>query len=165
MIRMLADFARFLHPRYADAPLLRERVAYKIDKRLRSRAGLRGRLAHWLFTRLLRVKWAWLSDLLVWVFVRLEEVVPRSNAFDEFLRTQKPDVLIATPLVNIGSEQVDWFRSARALGIPSGLCVASWDNLTNKGLIRVRPDRVFVWNDIQKREAVEMHAVLRSACA
>jgi hypothetical protein len=37
--------------------------------------------------------------------------------------------------------------------------VHSWDNLTNKGLIRVLPDRVYVWNEAQKREAVAMHRV------
>ena len=37
--------------------------------------------------------------------------------------------------------------------------VASWDNLTNKGLMRLSPDRVFVWNDIQRGEAMRYHAV------
>jgi hypothetical protein len=34
--------------------------------------------------------------------------------------------------------------------------VFSWDNLTNKGLVRDVPDRVLVWNELQKREAVEL---------
>src|SRR4029453_17541016 len=42
-------------------------------------------------------------------------------------------------------------------GIPSGLLVFSWDNLSNKGLIHEQPDRMFVWNDIQVREAVKLH--------
>jgi hypothetical protein len=37
--------------------------------------------------------------------------------------------------------------------------VASWDHLTTKGLIRIKPDRVFVWNPIQAREAVELHDI------
>jgi hypothetical protein len=37
------------------------------------------------------------------------------------------------------------------------VAIASWDNLTGKGLIRVLPDRVYVWNDVQVREAVELH--------
>jgi hypothetical protein len=37
--------------------------------------------------------------------------------------------------------------------------VASWDNLTGKGHLRVVPDRVFVWNEIQRREAIEMHCI------
>ena len=38
-------------------------------------------------------------------------------------------------------------KSAQALGIPAALCVASWDHLTTKGLIRVQPDLVSVWNE------------------
>ena len=39
--------------------------------------------------------------------------------------------------------------------------VASWDNLTGKGLIRVVPDRVLVWNNVQAEEAVAMHGIPR----
>ncbi len=39
------------------------------------------------------------------------------------------------------------------------LAVASWDNLTNKGRIQALPDRVIVWNGVQKREAIELHNV------
>jgi hypothetical protein len=35
--------------------------------------------------------------------------------------------------------------------------VASWDNLTTKGVIRGDPDRVLLWNEIQKQEAVTLH--------
>ena len=37
--------------------------------------------------------------------------------------------------------------------------IASWDNLTNKGHMRVVPDLVTVWNEHQKQEAVEYHGV------
>jgi hypothetical protein len=50
-------------------------------------------------------------------------------------------------------------KSARRLGIPVACPVFSWDNLTTKGLIHEQPDRVFVWNDIQEREAIDYHAV------
>jgi hypothetical protein len=66
-------------------------------------------------------------------------------------------MLLVTPLVDVGSDQVDYVREASQQRIPSALCVASWDNLTNKGLMRVVPDRVFLWNEGQKREAVEHH--------
>ena len=39
------------------------------------------------------------------------------------------------------------------------LAVASWDNLTNKGLIRGAPDRVTVWNEAQRGEAVDLHGM------
>ena len=37
--------------------------------------------------------------------------------------------------------------------------MASWDNLTNKGRVQLVPDRVVLWNDFQKHEAVEMHDI------
>src|SRR5207249_10905344 len=72
---------------------------------------------------------------------------------------QHPDVLLASPVVEIASSQVELLKSARKLGIPCGVCIASWDNLTNKGLIRILPERVLVWNEIQRREAVELHGI------
>jgi hypothetical protein len=67
--------------------------------------------------------------------------------------------VVASPVVEIASPQVEFIKSARKLRIPSAVAVASWDNLTSKGLIRVVPDRVIVWNEIQRRELEEMHGV------
>src|SRR5262249_35217563 len=55
--------------------------------------------------------------------------------------------------------QADVVRAARRLGIPVCFPVRSWDNLTNKGLLREAPDLVLVWNDLQRSEAVELHGV------
>ncbi len=64
--------------------------------------------------------------------------------------------MLVTPLVTDRSPQVDVIKSAHALGIPAALCVASWDHLTTKGLIRVQPDLVSVWNEEQKKEALAL---------
>ena len=60
-----------------------------------------------------------------------------------------------TPLIDLKASQLDWLKGAKALGIKTGLCVFSWDNLTNKSLIQIETDIVLVWNEIQKYEAVE----------
>jgi hypothetical protein len=60
-------------------------------------------------------------------------------------------------VIEFASSQVEYLKAARALGIRTGICVASWDNLTSKGLLRFVPERVFVWNETQRREAVELH--------
>ncbi len=67
--------------------------------------------------------------------------------------------MLATPVVKFGSDQVDDLKSARRARVPTGVCVASWDNLTNKGLIRFVPERVFVWNDVQRHEATGLHGM------
>ena len=68
--------------------------------------------------------------------------------------------MLITPLVGVvGSPQPDYVRAARALGIPTALAVWSWDHLSSKALIREVPDRVLVWNDIQRAEAKRFHGV------
>jgi hypothetical protein len=62
-------------------------------------------------------------------------------------------------VIEFASSQVEYLKAARALGIRTGICVASWDNLTGKGLLRFVPDRVFVWNDIQRDELESMHGI------
>ncbi len=88
-----------------------------------------------------------------------EEVLPAQSAAIEGISANAPDIVLLTPLIDIGSSQVEYVKACRALRIPIVHCVASWDNLTNKGLIKALPDRVFVWNEAQKREAVELHDV------
>jgi hypothetical protein len=75
------------------------------------------------------------------------------------LRRSAPDVLLTTTLVSVGLPHADLVRAAGLLGIRTSYLVFSWDNLTNKGLIREVPDEVLVWNDLQAREGVELHDI------
>jgi hypothetical protein len=89
----------------------------------------------------------------------LERASLRSPRIRGFIREQAPDVVVVTPLIDRGYPQFDQLAAAQALGIPTVLAVASWDNLTTKSIIRPLPDRVLVWNGIQKDEAVSIHGV------
>jgi hypothetical protein len=89
----------------------------------------------------------------------IEDAIPSDPGYERFLRAERPDVLLVSPLVRFGGEQVDWVKSAQALDIPVGFPVFSWDNLTTKGRIHVAPDRIFVWNAVQKREATEYYGI------
>jgi hypothetical protein len=44
-------------------------------------------------------------------------------------------------------------------GIPVAAAIMSWDNLSSKGLINPHPDRLMVWSDYMKREAVNIQGV------
>jgi len=46
---------------------------------------------------------------------------------------------------------------AKSLGIPVGMLLYSWDNLSTKGCLHQPPDRMFVWNELQRREALSLH--------
>ncbi len=146
-VRTVADYVRYETPEYRDADALRDRAATRIPAFVRtllhlplvhSPAGL---------------------NVVSKVLHTVERAIPIDNWIEALIKAQAPDVVLVTPLVDIGSDQVEYVKAARALGIHSALCVHSWDNLTNKGLIRVLPERVFVWNDAQKREAITMHGM------
>jgi hypothetical protein len=146
-LRGLTDFVRYLHPRFAAAPVLRARM-----KRKATPIAFRG------LDRIRSLPPAVVRRV-VGMLAACERAIPPSAAVVDFIRTHAADAVIVSPLVDAASDQVDWIKGARAAGVPSAVCVASWDNLTNKGLLRIDPDRVIVWNDAQKREAVDYHYV------
>jgi hypothetical protein len=143
----VVDFARYLHPRLAEATALRARMKHKVLPR-----GF-----HWL-DRIPRLPVPWLGRLLR-LLRSMEQAIPSSPSLERFLRSAQADVVLVSPLIDAASDQVELVKSAQALGVPVGACIASWDNLTNKGLMRVTPDAVFVWNEAQRQEALEYHDV------
>jgi hypothetical protein len=146
-VRAIMDFVRFLHPSFAGAPALRARIKRKVLPRA----------CHWLDA--IPHLGAGTVRAVVRALAAAERAIPVQRPIAAFLRAQAPDVLLVSPLVTAASEQVDWVKAARACGIRTAVCIASWDNLTNKGLLRVEPDAVLVWNEAQKREAQEYHYI------
>jgi hypothetical protein len=146
-VRQGIDYLRYLGPEYAEAPKLRARAlrtAPPFVTRLLAWPGVRSAGGRTLLTRVLR---------------SVDRHLPQDPQVTRYIREQAPDLVLVTPLVEPGSPQSEYLRSARALGIRTGLCVHSWDNLTNKGLIHDPLDVVTVWNDAMKREAIEQHSV------
>jgi hypothetical protein len=161
LVRGLVDVLRYTDPRFAEAPALKRRATAKIVMRVESSRAdpisrrIVLRAIEWLVRehdprRIRRI----LRALEV-----VENAIPSSRSVERLLRSYRADVVVASPVVEFASPQVEFVKSAQHLGIPAAVSVASWDNLTNKGLLRVVPDRVFVWNDIQRAELEEMHSV------
>jgi len=92
-------------------------------------------------------------------FQWIEDKVPPDKKIVSEIIKCAPDIVYATPMNMRFSEEVEYVKAARDLGIPSVMVVLSWDNLTTKGTIHVMPDRVLVWNEMQKKEAIEIHGV------
>lgn len=146
-VRAALDYLRYLEPTYRHAPKLQARARLRapwLMRQLASTPVLRTSRGRRLCRAVLRL---------------IYQSLPTSKQIDTLIREFGPDIVLVTPLIEISSPQADYIRSARALGIRTGLCVASWDNLTNKGLIHDVPDLVTVWNDAMKREAVDLHQV------
>ena len=152
-VSLWRDFLRYFDPRYDDAPKLRERAVNKAGRGLRELVGLplvgtpAGRRA--------------LGRALAGLEVRL----PLRPEVQAFLAEQDPDIVLVTPLVDLGSPQAGYVRTANRAGRRTGLLVHSWDNLTNKGLIHESPDFVQVWNEAQRDEAADMHGIARERVA
>jgi hypothetical protein len=140
-LRVGLDYLRYSDPRYEATPKIRERAYERtaFAVLVLARLPFRG-----VLTRSLE---------------RLEEAVPRQKGVDEFIRAERPNALLITPLIELGSPQLDYLRAARALGVRSALCVWSWDHLSSKALIRVVPDKVIVWNGVQRDEAQRFHGI------
>jgi hypothetical protein len=146
-IRHALDYLRFLEPRYADTPHLGERARERAPQFLLTLLGLgpfKGEAGRQRLGRILRTA---------------ERGLPRNREVEAFIAAQKPDAVLITPLVDIGSRQLDHLRAAQAVGCRTILPVGSWDHLSSKALLRLMPDALLVWNEVQKREAVEMHGV------
>ena len=93
-------------------------------------------------------------------FIRaIEAALPIPKRLVELVESRSPDVVLVSPLIGLGSIETDHLRAAQAAGVPTVLPVASWDNLSNKGVLRDLPTLTIVWNGIQVDEAVRMHNV------
>lgn len=168
-MRAFRDYLRYLDNSFNAAPKLRGRAIRKFsvvitDAERQHMVGFcakcEGRLVDAEVGRVFRQglsKRGWRN--MGAMLALMEDTIPSDPAIDAFLRAEQPDAVVVTPLIRIGSSQPEFVKSARALGIPSVFPVFSWDNLSSKGLVHVQPDTLLVWNDRQRTEAVEMHAV------
>lgn len=146
-LRQTADYLRFLDPRFDRAPYLVTRARGRAPEWLRRVMDYRALRRPWLVRRA--------SQIVEW----LDASLPPSKAIARGLEELDVDLLAVSPHLMPGSRHSDFIGSARSLGIPTCLCVASWDNLSSKQFIRELPDRMLVWNDVQRREAIELHGV------
>jgi hypothetical protein len=96
--------------------------------------------------------WARVLDL-------CDRAIPASRAVIGLVQADAPDVVLVTPHLMPSSTDAQYARSAAAAGVPTAVCIASWDNLSSKQLLRFVPDLLTVWNDLQKQEAVTIHGV------
>jgi len=90
---------------------------------------------------------------------RFEEYVVPDKAICESLKNHRPDIVVASPINMRFSEEVEYIKAAKALGIPTAVPVLSWDNLTTKGVFHVIPDLTLAWNHTQFESAKEIHRV------
>lgn len=81
----------------------------------------------------------------------------KGTEFNSLMERYKPAKIVTA---NYGTEpfEIRLLRCTKRCGIKSISIVPSWDNLTSKGVMGIKPDYLAVWNDIMLQEAVELHA-------
>jgi hypothetical protein len=155
LLRSARDYLQYLKPAYRDARKLRNRAFEHLLERLPLNPD---DLPSGSAERALA-----LSDETVWRLVRLaalcEDSMPPDPLHERVIERFNPDAVLISPLLHFGSAQADVAKAARFRGVPVGMMLFSWDNLSTKGALHVPPDRLFVWNERQQREAVELHGI------
>jgi hypothetical protein len=147
--RRSVDYLRYLDRRLAGTPY-RARLERKAPREARE------------FAR------RWHARLTAKPYVRLlvwrDRFRPPDAETLEHLRRLAPDAVLVNPLISRGEwgvRHTETVKAAQHLAIPVAAAIGSWDHLTTKGLIKVVPDRVVLWNRPQAREAVTLHRVPR----
>lgn len=77
----------------------------------------------------------------------------------KWLREVHADAIIACPYILPYSREVEYVKAATALRLPTLVAVQSWDNLTTKGTFAVLPNRLLLWNEALRAEAITLHDV------
>jgi hypothetical protein len=147
-LRVAIDYLRYLDRRNAGSPYLRRRL----DDHLHGPLKLLRRLPYGMP----------LAGASTRALLAVEGRVSSAENVERAIEKLAPDAIVITPLLGRSARnrrQTDTVKAARALGIPVAAAVATWDQLTTKGVIKELPDRVFVWNEIQRRDAAEYHRV------
>jgi hypothetical protein len=146
-LRVWTDYLRFFEPELESATEYRRQRGRTLPEGLRADTD-------WLADESPELRQALAAGLRA-----VERTMPVPREVTALLEAERPDAVLVSPLMTRDSRQVFYLRAARRLGIPSALCVASWDNLPSKGHIHELPDLVTVWNDAQRDEAVNLHGV------
>jgi hypothetical protein len=145
--RKLLDYGSYTRPgRQASQMVIERSKGYLhtgLQRALESGVG-RSVLVHPLFQQALRA---------------IERLAPADPDILAWLRRHRPDVVVASPVLMTASDEVEYVKAAKRLGIPTVVAVMSWDNLTTKGLLHAIPDLTVVWNQGQIEEAVRFHHV------
>lgn len=112
------------------------------------------------------IAWLLKTNLVGRIFSLIEYMIPPDGAVVSDIRAIGPDAVFASPTnLRFSSCDLEYLKAAKTLHLPNAVFALTWDNLSTKGLLHIIPDRLFVWNETQKKEAVAQHHVPSSRIA
>lgn len=92
----------------------------------------------------------------------LDYLVPASPRMLAVVREAKPDVVAAVACL-ADTIEIDIFRAARALRVPSAMIIHSWDNPAGRGAPPVLPDRWVLWGEDMRGHVTRYYGVAPEA--
>ena len=143
-LRQLTNLLRFSHPDYRNRDWLREIKFVRAAPGPRRWAERLGRTGA--------------SGAAMRVASYVDGILPPAKPARDVVAAERPDAVVAVPVIRT-PEFVDYLKAGSWQGIPTASWIQSWDNLSSKGLLHFRPDRVFVWNSTQKDELARYHGI------
>ncbi|MDC0575539.1 hypothetical protein OAO51_02360 [Nitrosomonadaceae bacterium] len=149
-LREIINYARYLH--------IREQSDFYLERWLRYTPAWFQKLVSFRIRR--RVIHAMLGNRYIYRFLRgVEKYMPPDKAIMRCIADYRPDVIVASPCNIRYSEEIEYIKAGKAMGLPTVIPVLSWDNLTTKGLYHIVPDMVLAWNAAHRDEASRYHNV------
>ncbi len=88
---------------------------------------------------------------------KYEEKLQPDPEILKWLQDNKPDIVVATPANMQHTKEIEYIKAAKHLGIPTVIVTFSWDNISTKAQFYVHPDKLIVWNDFHKQDAIRFH--------
>jgi hypothetical protein len=86
-------------------------------------------------------------------------LISNNTQLVKFFSEFNADIAIFSGLVYVDNLQPYYLNILKNLGVRTTYLVNSWDNLSNKGDIKVNPDIVYVWNEEIKLECIKLHYI------
>jgi len=110
----------------------------------------------------------YISDFLNWLMARpvfvkfarfLDYKFVKANYFAKYFDKYKPNLIF---LANLFDEhETNFLREAKSRGVKSVGLINSWDRITARSILRLLPDKLVVFNDFVKENAIR-HNLLKS---
>jgi hypothetical protein len=143
------DCCRYYSHDFDDFPILRDRGIRKL------KSITYGHGYHLFLSVLRRLR---IIDVFIFRFQKFYNFWQSDRNLSQWIKDNF-DAVVVSPLTPIGSEQAAISLAVKQSGKKLIYGIYSWDNLTNKGMIRPEPDLALVWNNLQKEELLLFHKI------
>jgi hypothetical protein len=145
-LRQVMNLLRFYHPDYTERNSLREAKFAKAAPGPRRWAQRLGGLGSRASLGAIRTASG------------VDGLLPPSASGRALVESERPDAVAVVDVDRV-PELVELLKAAAWKCVPTAIWIQSWDNLTTRGLLHFTPDRVFVWNAVQRDELARYHGI------